>query len=64
MLTTNVCMLTLGHGTCSNRGVFEDTSLYDTLEEGTTGLLEPQSIPKDDQLLPVCIVGDNNNMIH
>ena len=47
------------NGTSSDGGVFDDTSLYDALEEGTAGLPETLPIPNDDQHLPFCIVGDD-----
>ena len=47
------------NGTCSDGGVFKDTSLYYALEEGTAGLPEPQLIHNDDQPMSFCIVCDD-----
>lgn len=47
------------NGSCSDGGVFKDSGLWESLEEGHAGLPDPEPIPGDDHPLPYSIVADD-----
>uniref|UniRef100_UPI00358E87A6 putative nuclease HARBI1 n=1 Tax=Myxine glutinosa TaxID=7769 RepID=UPI00358E87A6 len=47
------------NGSCSDAGLFIETSLRRALDQGNTGIPEPEPLPKDDMPMPYAIVGDD-----
>jgi hypothetical protein len=47
------------NGSCSDGGVFINTSLREAIEDGTAGIPDPQPLPNDDQDVPFAFVGDD-----
>ncbi|XP_071509325.1 uncharacterized protein [Diadema antillarum] len=47
------------NGSCSDAGLFMETSLRRALDQGKAGIPEPEPLPKDDTPLPYTFVGDD-----